>query len=185
MNHSLLLIRNILHIPERFHNTPSTAPPSLNETILCPVDQHLTNRNVIYSPQQNILLMNLFTHGIDRLLISLLNSSQKVVLTQILLIHNIIKLLFGCVEQDEWAIAIVQLLPLFYKDQHIDKMQKLVAHSFRHERKFSSEKRIVIEGDVPTDDIISQLLKKFTLIFLVEGKFSVHSTTVKSQYYQL
>ena len=89
MNHSLLLIRNILHAPER--------PPCPNKMSTSSEDKGQqqtsatgTSQTPYLGPhshshgftadcsQQNRLLWNLFAQGLDRILINLLASSQKV-----------------------------------------------------------------------------------------------------------
>ena len=60
VNDSLLLIRNILHVPER----PASSPFAQNYVPEC--------------SQQNRVVWNLFVQGFDRLLINLLACPQKV-----------------------------------------------------------------------------------------------------------
>ena len=60
VNDSLLLIRNILHVPER----PASSPFAQNYESEC--------------SQQNRVVWNLFVQGFDRLLINLLACPQKV-----------------------------------------------------------------------------------------------------------
>ena len=94
VNHSLLLIRNILHAPER---PPDTSPKEMVD--VCCDDTGTaagaslptgTSQTPYLGPhshshgytadcsQQNRLLWNLFAQGLDRILINLLACSQKV-----------------------------------------------------------------------------------------------------------
>jgi timeless protein len=88
VNHSLLLIRNILHAPERPPNmagvgdseaaTTSAQPGTSNsQTPYLGPHSHSHGYTADCS-QQNRLLWNLFSQGLDRLLINLLACSQKV-----------------------------------------------------------------------------------------------------------
>lgn len=114
VNHCLLLIRNILHAPERPPNmvevvdngtTASAAQPGTSNSQTPYLGPHSHSHGYTADcSQQNRLLWNLFSQGLDRLLINLLASSQK----------------------DEWVVTIVQLIALFYKDQHVENMQKLL-----------------------------------------------------------
>ena len=95
VNHSLLLIRNILHAPER---PPSPSKMSANNEDKASNQQSAggaagNSQTPYLGPhshshgftadcsQQNRLLWNLFAQGLDRLLINLLASSQKVLIT--------------------------------------------------------------------------------------------------------
>ncbi|XP_046461857.1 protein timeless-like isoform X1 [Daphnia pulex] len=114
VNHSLLLIRNILHAPERPPNmtevgdneaATASAQPGSNNSQTPYLGPHSHSHGFTADcSQQNRLLWNLFSQGLDRLLINLLASSQK----------------------NEWVVTIVQLIALFYKDQHVENMQKLL-----------------------------------------------------------
>jgi len=91
VNHSLLLIRNILHAPERPPCPSKMSTGSNNEdkgqqqpaaagssqTPYLGPHSHSHGFTADCS-QQNRLLWNLFAQGLDRLLINLLASSQKV-----------------------------------------------------------------------------------------------------------
>ncbi|XP_057372867.1 protein timeless-like [Daphnia carinata] len=114
VNHCLLLIRNILHAPERPPNmvevvdngtTASVAQPGTSNSQTPYLGPHSHSHGYTADcSQQNRLLWNLFSQGLDRMLINLLACSQK----------------------DEWVVTIVQLIALFYKDQHVENMQKLL-----------------------------------------------------------
>lgn len=84
INNCLLLLRNVLHIPETNRSVEKT-----------------TNSAVAV---QNQVLWNLFTLSIDKLLIHLMS----------------------CPQRGYFGVAIVQLIALMYKDQHISTLQKLL-----------------------------------------------------------
>jgi hypothetical protein len=80
VSHALLLIRNILHAPERpsqtLQSTDAPIQPGTNSSQAPPQKSH---ENSIYvCSQQKRLLWNLFAQGLDRLLINLLTSPHKV-----------------------------------------------------------------------------------------------------------
>ena len=79
VNYLLLLIRNILHAPER----PAPNPSVDNKTSFAASNVSLANSNSRHPTtdcsQQNLLLKDLFGQGLDRLLINLLSTSQKVI----------------------------------------------------------------------------------------------------------
>nr|AFS34623.1 timeless [Clunio marinus] len=93
INNCLLLLRNILHIPEHIHQQKS------------------------HTSMQNQILWNLFTQSIDKLLIHLMSCPQK----------------------SFWGVAIVQLIALMYKDQHVGTLQKLLNHWFEASQTDSSD----------------------------------------------
>lgn len=82
---SLLLLRNILHIPEE---TNRQNPGSLGST----------------HPIQNQILWNMFSQSIDKLLIKLMIIPDA----------------------NNWAVTMVQLIALLYKDQHVVTLHKLL-----------------------------------------------------------
>nr|QCH40579.1 timeless [Chilo suppressalis] len=86
ISNSLLLLRNILHIPEEFF----TLSPNCNGTALHGI--------------QNQILWNIFSQGIDKVLIKLM------------IIPDATK----------WAVTMVQLIALLYKDQHVVMLHKLL-----------------------------------------------------------
>lgn len=80
VNYLLLLIRNILHAPERPIPNPSDVD---NKISFAASNVSLANSNSSHPTtdcsQQNLLLKDLFGQGLDRLLINLLSTSQKVI----------------------------------------------------------------------------------------------------------
>ncbi|KAG6454028.1 hypothetical protein O3G_MSEX008488 [Manduca sexta] len=85
ISNSLLLLRNILHIPE----DNSNQSPSYNGTA------HTV---------QNQILWNIFSQSIDKVLIKLMTIPDAT----------------------KWAVTMVQLIALLYKDQHIVTLHKLL-----------------------------------------------------------
>ncbi|KAJ8726312.1 hypothetical protein PYW07_001010 [Mythimna separata] len=85
ISNSLLLLRNILHIPEE----PSAQSPSYNGP-----------PHVI----QNQILWNIFSQSIDKILIKLMIIPDA----------------------NKWAVTMVQLIALLYKDQHVVTLHKLL-----------------------------------------------------------
>lgn len=83
VNNRLLLLRNILHIPEQLHQN-------------C---YGLTNTSM-----QNQIVWNLFTQGIDKMLLYLMS----------------------CPQRAHWSVTMVHLIALMYKDQHVSTLQKLL-----------------------------------------------------------
>ncbi|KAF9414680.1 hypothetical protein HW555_007458 [Spodoptera exigua] len=84
ISNSLLLLRNILHIPEE----PSGQSPSYN-------GPHAV---------QNQILWNIFSQSIDKILIKLMIIPDA----------------------NKWAVTMVQLIALLYKDQHVVTLHKLL-----------------------------------------------------------
>lgn len=89
INNCLLLLRNVLH------STPETSEIGKNTT------NDTTSSAVAV---QNLVLCNLFTLNIDKLLIHLMS----------------------CPQRGNFGVAMVQLIALMYKDQHISTLQKLL-----------------------------------------------------------
>ena len=79
VSHALLLIRNILHAPERpsqtLQSTDASIQPGTNNS-QAPSQSH--EYSTVVCSQQKRLLWNLFAQGLDRLLINLLTSPHKV-----------------------------------------------------------------------------------------------------------
>lgn len=98
INNCLLLLRNVLHIPEANVSGEKT-----------------TNGTAV--AVQNQVLWNLFTLSIDKLLIHLMSCSQR----------------------GYFGVAMVQLIALMYKDQHISTLQKLLNMWFEASVSDSSE----------------------------------------------
>lgn len=96
INNCLLLLRNVLHIPD---------------------NQQLTKSGTNTFAMQNQILWNLFTLSIDKLLIHLMS----------------------CPQRSYFGVALVQLIALMYKDQHINKLQKLLNIWFNASMSDSSE----------------------------------------------
>ncbi|CAD0196198.1 unnamed protein product [Chrysodeixis includens] len=85
ISNSLLLLRNILHIPEE----PSSQSPNYNGP------PHAV---------QNQILWNIFSQSIDKVLIKLMIIPDA----------------------NNWAVTMVQLIALLYKDQHVVTLHKLL-----------------------------------------------------------
>nr|CAD7260714.1 unnamed protein product [Timema shepardi] len=102
----LLLMRNVLHIPEKLSNGPTCT-------------------------MQNQILWNLFSHSLDKALIHLMTCQQKVIL-------GYVSLVFFCV-QAYWAVAMVQVIALMYKDQRVRTLQKMLNQWFESSLSDSSE----------------------------------------------
>lgn len=66
---------------------------------------------------QNQILWNLFAHSLDKILLYLMTCSQK----------------------GKWGIALVQLIALIYKDQHVTNLQKLLNEWLENSMSESSE----------------------------------------------
>jgi len=66
---------------------------------------------------QNQILWNLFAHSMDKILLHLMTCSQK----------------------NKWGIALVQLIALIYKDQHVSNLQKLLNEWLENSMSESSE----------------------------------------------
>ncbi|XP_077292817.1 LOW QUALITY PROTEIN: timeless [Arctopsyche grandis] len=96
VNNCLLLLRNILHIPEM---------------------RSMLDPNSGHTSPQNQIVWNLFTQGIDKTILLLISSP------------------YGTY----WSVAIVQLIALIYKDQHITTLQKLLSIWFEASISDSSE----------------------------------------------
>nr|AAF66996.1 timeless [Antheraea pernyi] len=83
ISNSLLLLRNILHIPEDHQNSNYNGSP------------HVV---------QNQILWNIFSQSIDKILIKLMTIPDAT----------------------KWAVTMVQLIALLYKDQHVVTLHKLL-----------------------------------------------------------
>lgn len=90
VNNCILLLRNILHVPDKVESPVSGNPE---------IESFVEWKNV-----QNKLIWNLFAQGLDIALILLMSNKNKLY----------------------WTIAIVQLIALLYKDQHVSKIQNLL-----------------------------------------------------------
>ncbi|XP_039278663.1 protein timeless [Nilaparvata lugens] len=95
INNCLLLLRNVLHIPEVRGGVQDRTGTS----------------------HQNQLIWNMFTQSFDKILIQLMTGSHRAV----------------------WGTAVVQLIALVYKDQHVSIMQKLLSLWFEASLSESSE----------------------------------------------
>nr|CAD7448253.1 unnamed protein product [Timema bartmani] len=93
----LLLMRNVLHIPEKLSNG-----------LTCTM--------------QNQILWNLFSHSLDKALIHLMTCQQKVTLGYAY-----------------WAVTMVQVIALMYKDQRVGTLQKMLNQWFESSLSDSSE----------------------------------------------
>ncbi|KAL1124145.1 hypothetical protein AAG570_001915, partial [Ranatra chinensis] len=93
LNNCVVLLRNVLHIPEMRSSGMSASSP------------------------QNQLLWNLFAQNIDKILIELMTGKQR----------------------SKWGMALVQLIALLYKDQHVTTLQKLLNLWFEMTLSESSE----------------------------------------------
>ncbi|KAL1440994.1 hypothetical protein MTO96_008918 [Rhipicephalus appendiculatus] len=82
LSNSLVLMRNLLHVPDK---TESSRFGITEDTFEDWLSVH------------NKLIWNLFVHGLDGVLILMLNSVYKV----------------------NWAVVVVQIIALLYKDQHL------------------------------------------------------------------
>nr|CAD7397075.1 unnamed protein product [Timema poppensis] len=102
----LLLMRNVLHIPEKLSNGPTCT-------------------------MQNQILWNLFSHSLDKALIHLMTCQQKVTL-------GYVSLVFFCA-QAYWAVTMVQVIALMYKDQRVRTLQKMLNQWFESSLSDSSE----------------------------------------------
>lgn len=85
ITNSLLLLRNILHIPED-------------------LGSQNTNYNGPTHTLQNQILWNIFSQSIDKILIKLMTIPDA----------------------NKWAVTMVQLIALLYKDQHVVTLHKLL-----------------------------------------------------------
>lgn len=83
ISNSLLLLRNILYIPE---------------------DHQTSNYNGSLHVVQNQILWNIFSQSVDKVLIKLMTIPDAT----------------------KWAVTMVQLIALLYKDQHLVKLHKLL-----------------------------------------------------------
>lgn len=101
INNCLLLLRNVLHIPEA-NISGEKATNGLTSSAVA---------------VQNQVLWNLFTLSIDKLLIHLMS----------------------CPQRGYFGVAMVQLIALMYKDQHISTLQKLLNMWFEASISDSSE----------------------------------------------
>ncbi|XP_063236784.1 protein timeless isoform X2 [Bacillus rossius redtenbacheri] len=93
INNCLLLLRNVLHIPQWWGNGGQR----------CRL--------------QNQIMWNLFTHSVDKVMISLITGPHK----------------------SRWAVTLVQLVALMYKDQQVGLLQKLLNQWFEASLSDSSE----------------------------------------------
>lgn len=85
-------------------------------------DGLLLLRNILHIAHQdagiqNQILWNLFAHSLDKILLHLMTCSQK----------------------NKWGIAVVQLIALIYKDQHVSNLQKLLNEWLENSMSESSE----------------------------------------------
>lgn len=103
INNCLLLLRNVLHIPEASGDKTVISVNTAAGTAAVAV--------------QNQILWNLFTMSIDKLLIHLMS----------------------CPQRGHFGVAMVQLIALMYKDQHISTLQKLLNMWFEASVSDSSE----------------------------------------------
>nr|AVP27640.1 timeless [Laodelphax striatellus] len=95
INNCLLLLRNVLHIPEVRGGVQDRTGTS----------------------HQNQLIWNMFTQNFDKILIQLMTGSHRAL----------------------WGTAVVQLIALVYKDQHVGILQKLLSLWFEASLSESSE----------------------------------------------
>nr|CAD7451811.1 unnamed protein product [Timema tahoe] len=119
----LLLMRNVLHIPEKLSNG-----------LTCTM--------------QNQILWNLFSHSLDKALIHLMTCQQKVTLGYVSLVfEKAISCCFAslyCIHvffcaQAYWAVTMVQVIALMYKDQRVGTLQKMLNQWFESSLSDSSE----------------------------------------------
>ncbi|XP_075211688.1 timeless [Lycorma delicatula] len=94
INNCLLLLRNILHIPEVRGGVPGNGVS-----------------------HQNQIVWNVFTQNMDKVLIQLMTGSNRAY----------------------WGMAVIQLIALMYKDQHVGTLQKLLNLWFEASLSESSE----------------------------------------------
>ncbi|XP_064455742.1 protein timeless-like isoform X2 [Ornithodoros turicata] len=92
LSNSLVLMRNLLHVPDKAEAVKFGITEEMYEDWL----------NV-----HNKLIWNLFVHGLDGVLILMLNSEYKV----------------------NWAVVVVQIIALLYKDQDVGNLQHLISNS--------------------------------------------------------
>ncbi|CAN7975768.1 unnamed protein product [Ixodes persulcatus] len=92
LSNCLVLLRNLLHVPDK----SESAKFGISENTY---DDWLSVHNK--------LIWNLFVHGLDGVLILMLNSEYKV----------------------NWAVVVVQIIALLYKDQDVGSLQHLISNS--------------------------------------------------------
>ncbi|XP_057380232.2 LOW QUALITY PROTEIN: protein timeless-like [Daphnia carinata] len=117
LNDSLALIYNVLHVPERHTNehsnvkaagveaTGETVAQQPTGSISSRLHQlHSNGKSYGIGGRQSRLMWNLFTQGLDRILITSLTKSEK----------------------NDWIANIVRLMSFIYKDHYMEEMEKLV-----------------------------------------------------------
>ncbi|XP_077512437.1 timeless [Amblyomma americanum] len=92
LSNSLVLMRNLLHVPDKTESSRFGITENTYEDWLS---------------VHNKLIWNLFVHGLDGVLILMLNSVYKV----------------------NWAVVVVQIIALLYKDQDVGNLQHLISNS--------------------------------------------------------
>ncbi|XP_075744868.1 timeless [Rhipicephalus microplus] len=92
LSNSLVLMRNLLHVPDKTESSRFGITEDAFEDWLS---------------VHNKLIWNLFVHGLDGVLILMLNSVYKV----------------------NWAVVVVQIIALLYKDQDVGNLQHLISTS--------------------------------------------------------
>ncbi|KAH8009495.1 hypothetical protein HPB51_018015 [Rhipicephalus microplus] len=110
LSNSLVLMRNLLHVPDK---TESSRFGITEDTFEDWLSVH------------NKLIWNLFVHGLDGVLILMLNSVYKV--NWAVVVVQIIALLYK--DQVNWAVVVVQIIALLYKDQDVGNLQHLISTS--------------------------------------------------------
>lgn len=107
VNNCLLLIRNILHIPEKnyfINNNNNNNNSNVNQTVNNNNNNCIGGGGKTYNETQNEIVWHLFSLNIDKLLIYLMS----------------------CAQRSSFGISVVQLIALLYKDQHVSNLQKLL-----------------------------------------------------------
>lgn len=110
INNCLIVLRNVLHIPDANQHSKSVATAAVSSELQASssTTSSASGGSSSYDSAaavQNQIIYNLFALGIDKLLIHLMS----------------------CVQRGHFAVAMVQVLALLFKDQHISAMQSLLS----------------------------------------------------------
>lgn len=116
VNNCLLLLRNILHIPEMTLFLKSTTN-SGTENTNNENSSNSTNNNTKTTSMQNQIIWHLFTQSVDKILIYLMSCNTK-----------------SC-----YGTTMTQLIALIYKDQTYSALQNLLTNCFESAMEDSSD----------------------------------------------
>lgn len=120
INNCLIVLRNVLHIPDAIQHSKSATiatSGSSGNSMSSELRASSSNASSVSggssgssgydsaAPVQNQIIYNLFALNIDKLLIHLMS----------------------CVQRGHFAVAMVQVMALLFKDQHISSMQSMLS----------------------------------------------------------